>query len=134
MLWLLAICFASALDLTWLPSGDGPLPMSADFHAKLGRLCDMEKPALKTIPTSKKYTIEKMCAQLREAQRVGGGRNDEFNTSWRMGVLVVVMFVAAGVWWLRAIVPTVFSRGRAVGPSAEELRAKRQLRFGQDTK
>jgi len=62
-----------------------------------------------------------MCAQLRESQSVGSD-DESFHISW--GGIVFV--VAAAVLAFAAFGP----KAAVAGPSAEELRARRQQKFG----
>ena len=80
-LWL---CFVtcglpvSALELNWLPADpDAPLPYSSEFRRKLGKLCTIveDRPVESQPPelVAKREHLLKLCAQLRQGQRLTRG-------------------------------------------------------------
>jgi hypothetical protein len=50
---------ARALDLSWVPTGDGPLPSSENYRGKLRKLCDLiigSESAAKKMTASEKVS------------------------------------------------------------------------------
>lgn len=70
------LCTTSALDVSWVPTEDGPLPLSKSYREKAMRLCQAINASPKimdNIDQSKLDSIESMCRRLKDAAAASGG-------------------------------------------------------------
>lgn len=57
-IFLALLTIVRGIELDWIPSGDGPLPLSAAYRERLTRLCDVVDRAQGPLPPS---ILERYC-------------------------------------------------------------------------
>jgi hypothetical protein len=124
---------ARALEAEWYPADtDGPLPLSREYHRRLGELCallDKRRPlpaGLRTRITE--ANVRRQCAQLRQLQ--GSMNADDDGVGLPTAALATVAALGAAFLWLRgARVRPLAMEGPGVVRNPEELERLRAARL-----
>jgi len=77
LLLLLSVLWGvKGFDVSWIPAGDGPLPLSAKYRQQLARLCELDAAGdslSKGLSRKDLSRVRSSCAKLSRDKGVGGG-------------------------------------------------------------
>jgi hypothetical protein len=77
LLLLLSVLWGvKGFDVSWIPAGDGPLPLSAKYRQQLARLCELDAAGdslAKGLSRKDLSRVRSSCAKLSRDKGVGGG-------------------------------------------------------------
>ena len=142
---LAMICGTAAFDVSWIPAGDAPLPLSAKYRQKLARLCELDSKGdtlSKQLSSADLSRVRRSCVKLSRDTGVGGGDygallHGSGPSPLGLGLFVLVLTAVFGGPALKRLQrggAQLGSRGGATGPATAAPEPRRELTADQKEK